>query len=169
MKDRINIIRIKGTDFPLLRKTFCGYVTTGDEDSSEDSDFKGNLDRDMNFYIVKKGHENNQSLNYEARMTGKIYEEDGDTIIEYSVAMSDVFRACFIVVGLLAVSVTGIALYRFFKDLGSGMLLPSSFFVIAFLIMLGVLLVKPDCRAIEKCLEKIAGEYSGCIGRASGR
>ena len=160
MKEQTNIIKIPGTGQKKFRRCFGGYVSTGEEDSSTESDFRGNIDQDGRFFIVRKGHENNGSLNYEARMTGRIYEEDGYTYIEYNVEMSPVFRVCFAIMAVITAAVTGTALYRFFADLGSGMLLPASFFVIAFLIMLFVLIVKPECRAMEKCMDKIAGEFA---------
>jgi len=165
MSKKLNVITIDGDSPELFKKVFRGYVSTGEEDSSEESDFRGSLDRDGKFYIVKKGHENNQSLNYEARLTGEVRSENGKTVVEYSVAMSRVFELCFYFISALFIGLWTYAIIGFINDGSQGTFLFSSFCTVAFLIMLLIYIIKPDCKAVEKCMDKICEEYVSVIDK----
>jgi hypothetical protein len=166
MADKITVIRIAGDDEELFRKSFAGYVSTGEDDSSQEADFRGSLDRDGRFFIVRKGHGDNRSLDYEARMTGTVGTGGGETVVEYTVTMSPVFRVCFFVLALLWAGFSAFALVSYFSAGNGRPLMAASFFTIAFAVMLVIFIVKPDCRAVEKCLERIASEYASVLDAA---
>lgn len=164
MADKTTIVTIEGCDLNLLEKVFLGYVSTGKDDSSTEADFKGDIDADGRFYIVRKGHESSRSMDYEARLTGKVTEQNNcNTVIEYGVQMSPVFKVCFIIFSVLCAALLTFALIAYFGSSNPVPLAITPFFVTAFIILLIIFIVKPDCRAVEKCLDTIVNEYAAVL------
>ncbi len=163
MAEKTTVVTIEGCDVPLFEKVFAGYVSTGREESSDEADFRGDLDGDGRFYIVRKGHEHSRSMDYEARLTGTVRPEGNKTVVEYSVQMSPVFKACFFIFAFLCAALLTYALIAYFAMSNPGPLAVVPFFMTAFIILLVIFIVKPDCRAVEKCLDRIVNEYAGVM------
>ena len=160
------VLRVSGADEQLFENTFCAYVQTGKEASDGIvSDYRGTVDRDGRFFITRKGKDVSKGLNNEAHLMGTVHtdREKNETVIEYVVRMSAVFLACMVILGLLCAGFLTYALIVYFQAGQTGPLLPSSFFTIGFLVVLVISLVRPDCRALEKVLEKIIGEYADVV------
>ena len=152
---------------------FSEFVDVGRADGGAgeryDVAFTGGIDSDGRFTIFRKSggarSVSGRRLNYDTRLEGRIYcEPDGeggyDASVEYRTSVSAVFGVSLVIMALLCAGFIAIAAVRYFGSGSTGAILPASFFTLAFVIMLAIRLINPDCRALEKKLFEIAGEFA---------
>ncbi|MCQ2428645.1 MAG: hypothetical protein MJ137_09685 [Clostridia bacterium] len=154
----VNAIRMKGKGTDEFVRIFK-QMNSPDENGA-DSGFRGGIDADGNFTVVRKGSDKGEKMNYDARLEGRVYIDEGDTVIEYSVHQSAVFIVSFIVIGIITAVLDVFALIRYFTADNIMLILPASFFTLCVIIMSVITAIKPDVRALEKQLLKIAEAYA---------
>lgn len=163
MSKKETVLKIPGANLRVFREIFGSYINTHSELSEGIiSDFNGTVDTEGNFYITKKGKDSEKRLNYEAKLTGKIKASDDgkETELRYSLYPSGALIVCLIVLGILCAGLLAYALTTHFTVGNDAALLPASFFAAAYVILLVVSVFRPECRSLEKVLDKIVGEYA---------
>ena len=160
---------------------FSEFVDVGRADGGAgdryDVAFTGGIDSDGRFTIFRKSggarSVSGRRLNYDTRLEGRIYcEPDGeggyDASVEYRTSVSAVFSVSLVIMALFCAGFIALAAVRYFGSGATGAILPASFFTLAFIIMLAIRLINPDCRALEKKLFEIAGEFADSGKRENG-
>ncbi len=171
MATKINVLKIPGVDIKLFENVFCGYVKTAREESDGiESDFNGAIGADGEFVIAKKGKNDEKRAEYESRLWGRVFSEEGsdELTVEYSTRTSRVLIASFV---LFTLGFFGFLAYTLIKYFGGGSafgLYPTIFFAIGFFALLPSVVFGLEVRRLEKVLDKIIGEYASVLEKRKG-
>ena len=158
MAKKVSVLRMNGRGPEVFARVF--NLMNGIDGDGNDSGFRGGIDAEGYFSLVRKGGDTKSRMNYDARLTGRVRQEGDETVIEYTSSQSALFAAGYAVVGAAAAAFSAFAAARYFAQDKVGAMLPASFLLLCFLVMTAVMIIKPDRRALEKHLMKIAESYA---------
>lgn len=163
MSEKANVIKIENATPGSFAAAYASLVNTGIGDAGLGSDYAGSIDAEGNFAFCRRRNGAGDKNEYHASITGKVLGvgDDGRLEIAYRAKRSPVFTVSFIVIALLACAFMGWAVYCLTALDQPRTMIPAGFFFASALLLFFDFLIKPDCRALEKHLLKIAGEASG--------
>ena len=161
MKDKVSILKIEGATRESFAAAFSDLVDTGlDGTGGRESDWTGSIDSAGNFALMRRRGSRKDRPDQVASLTGQVLDPDAEGRLEvaYRVKGSPVFAVSFFVIAAAAVGFLAWAIVQAASFENGRYLLPAGFFFGAALLLAIDFIIRPDCRALERRLLKIAEE-----------